>query len=234
MGHAALAIPENQYGIYALPEGVEGRPACQAVLSGEVYEPETIAFMRAHCGTGDVIHAGAFFGDFIPALSAALAPGARLWAFEPNPGNFDAARRTVELNKLKNVELTNAALSNTEGELLFRTRKKNGLPLGGLSRHVTEPGAGIEPVKAQMLDYFVPRDRPISILQLDVEGHEKPALRGAYHLINRWRPILILEYFRNAKWLNRTFPGLGYTDAGKLHGNRVFVPDGLDLRVKAV
>lgn len=215
-------VPENEYGRYCVPEGLERRPASRAVLAGKVYEPDTIRFMRKHAGDGDIIHAGAFFGDFIPALSTALAPDARLWAFEPNPGNHAAASRTVALNDLSNVTLTNAALSNRDGEVLFQTRDEEGRSLGGLSKFVTEDGPGVEPVKAVMLDYTVPLDRKLSILQLDVEGHEKQALKGAWHLIHRWQPVLILEYLGQAQWISRTFRGLNYSKIGKLHGNFVY------------
>ncbi|KUF09518.1 FkbM family methyltransferase [Pseudoponticoccus marisrubri] len=219
----------NEYGRYHVPQGLEGRPAAKAVLAGRAFEPETLAFMRAHAGDGDIIHAGAFFGDFIPALSQALAPGARLWAFEPNPGNFAAAQRTVALNGLENVTLANAALSNRDETVLFRTRDAEGKSLGGISHFVEEDGEGVEPVRAVMLDFSVPLARPVSILQLDVEGHEKQALKGAYHIINRWQPILILEYFSQTQWINRTFRSLSYTRIGKLHGNFVYAPDGAGI-----
>ncbi|CUH79516.1 FkbM family methyltransferase [Tropicibacter naphthalenivorans] len=216
----------NQYGRYLIPKGLEARPAAKKALAGAVYEPQTIAFMRRHAGGGDVIHAGAFFGDFIPALCDALAPGARLWAFEPNPGNFAAAQETIAMNDLDNVTLTHAALSNRAGQLLFKTSDESGKPLGGLSQVVDAPGPGVEPVPAQMLDFAVPMDRHVSILQLDVEGHEKQALKGAYHLINRCQPILILEYLGQQRWLNRTFRDVPYVQIGKLHGNFVYVPQG--------
>ncbi|RDD64674.1 FkbM family methyltransferase [Thalassococcus profundi] len=222
-------IPANRYGRYCVPAGLEDRPAARAVLAGQAYEPETLRFMRAHAGDGDIIHAGAFFGDFIPALSTALTPGARLWAFEPNPGNFASAQETVRLNDLQNVTLTNAAVSNQPDELLFRTRDKDGKSLGGLSHFVTEPGDGVEAVAAAMLDFVVPLDRKVSILQLDVEGHEKQAMLGAYHLVNRWAPILILEYFNKPQWIARRFPGLGYRHIGKLHGNHVFAARDITL-----
>ncbi|MFP4327763.1 MAG: FkbM family methyltransferase [Paracoccaceae bacterium] len=223
------ATAQNEYGLYHVPEGLEDRPAARAVLSGHAYEPETLRFMRAHAGTGDVIHAGTFFGDFIPALSKALAPDARLWAFEPNPGNFEAARQTLALNDLRNVELTHAALSNRDATVLFRTRDAQGKSLGGLSHLAEAEGPGVEPVRAVMLDFAVPLDRRISILQLDVEGHEKQALKGAYHIVNRWRPILVLEYLGNVQWINRTFRGLGYTHLGKVHGNHVYAVEGSNV-----
>jgi FkbM family methyltransferase len=222
-------IPQNEYGRYCVPEGLERRPAARAVLSGGVYEPDTIRFMRKYAGDGDIIHAGAFFGDFIPALSSALAPDAHLWAFEPNPGNHHCASQTIALNDLSNVTLTNAALSNRGGEVLFQTRDAEGRSLGGLSKFVTEDGPGVEPVKAVMLDYVVPLDRKLSILQLDVEGHERQALKGAWHLVHHWKPILILEYLGQAQWINRTFRGLNYSQIGKLHGNFVYATQPVSL-----
>ena len=230
MTEGAEPRARNEYGVYHVPEGLERRPASKAVLSGKVYEADTIAFMRAHVGTGDIIHAGTFFGDFLPGLSSAMAPDARIWAFEPSPGNHAAAEQTIALNGLTNVTLANAALSNTDGHLYFKTAKPDGQSLGGVSHIVEAMGDGVEEVKAVMLDYAVPRDRHVSILQLDVEGHEKPALRGAYHIICRCKPILILEYFDSAMWINKTFRGLGYALRGKLHGNFVFAPPGVETQ----
>ena len=75
-------IAENRYGSYSVPEGLDHRPAVRLVKAGDVYEPDTIAFMRDHAGAGDVIHAGTFFGDFLPGLSAAMAKGAKIWAYQ--------------------------------------------------------------------------------------------------------------------------------------------------------
>ncbi|MDA7423466.1 FkbM family methyltransferase [Thalassococcus lentus] len=225
------AKPQNEYGTYHVPEGLEGRPAAKAVLSGVPYEPDTLKFMRANAGDGDIIHAGMFFGDFLPALSTALAKNAQLWGFEPNPGNFEAAEKTAKMNKLKNANLFNAALSNTSGQILFKTKDDKGKSLGGLSHFVQEDGDGVEAVDAMMLDYVVPLDRKVSILQLDVEGHEKEAMKGAYHIINRWKPILVLEYFGQLHWINRNFRGLGYERIGKLHGNHVYAVEGSGISI---
>lgn len=220
---------QNEYGRYAVPAGLDDRPAVKRITAGKVYEPQTLAFMREHAGDGDIIHAGTFFGDFIPALSTALAPGATLWAFEPNPVSHAHAAETIALNDLANVRLANAALSDWPGELLFCTHDEAGAPLGGLAHLVETEAPGVTRVAAAMLDYAVPLDRPVSILQLDVEGHERPALLGAWHLINRWRPILVLEAFDKLRWLNRHFPGLDYRRLRRLHANSVYVPAGHPL-----
>lgn len=215
-------IAENQYGRYHVPSGLDHRPAVRLVKAGDVYEPRTIAFMAANAGDGDIIHAGTFFGDFLPGLSAGLAPGAQVWGFEPNPDSFAHARETARLNKIKNVTLQNLALSNRSDKILFRTHDKDGSPMGGHSHFVNEMAPGVVSVPAVKLDDVIPADRSISILQLDVEGHERAALAGAARLIRRCKPILILEEFRRPRWLRKRFGDLGYKRRGKLHGNVVW------------
>ena len=226
-------IAQNEYGTYSVPERLQHRPAVRLVTAGQVYEPETIAFMARHAGDGDVIHAGTFFGDFLPGVAAGLAPGRTIWAFEPNPNSFENAARTIDLNRLDNVVLTNAALSKLDGSILFRTHDDRGEPLGGHSHFVEEDGPGIERVDSVTLDSCVPADRKVSILQLDVEGHERAALLGARRIIETWKPILILEEFRRPRWLRVNFPGLGYRQVGKLHGNRVFAVRDMDVRARS-
>jgi FkbM family methyltransferase len=215
----------NQYGIYALRQDILHRPVARYIAEGRVYEPDTIAFIRNRCGTGDVVHAGTFFGDFLPGIAAALTPGALLWAFEPNPSNFALAERTAALNRLQNVRLHNAALSDAEGRLTLVVRNPAGGSVGGGS-YVADDAAALAgqtvEVPSRRIDDMVPADRPVSIVQLDVEGHEKPALQGARGLVERWRPILILERFEDRDFLDRLFPALGYRPAGRLHGNVVY------------
>jgi hypothetical protein len=88
-----------------VPREALHRPACQAILRGEVWEARTLAFLLAHAGDGDIVHAGAFFGDFLPALSRAAAPGAKIRAFEALEKNWRYAAATAALNGLANVDL---------------------------------------------------------------------------------------------------------------------------------
>ncbi|THH34622.1 FkbM family methyltransferase [Aliishimia ponticola] len=219
---ARYRIATNCYGRYCVPSDLIKRPAAWAVLRGNVHEPDTLDFMRTHAGTGDIVHAGTFFGDFLPALSGTMARNAKIWAFEPGPENHKAAEQTVAINALRNVTLTNAALSDRAGRLFFKTHDATGNPIGGVSRIVPQDGPGVQKVNALMLDYTVPQDRDVSILQLDVEGHEKEALLGAIHTIGRCAPILILEYMDDFRWLRRHFGRFGYKPAGKVHGNFVY------------
>jgi FkbM family methyltransferase len=147
--------------------------------------------MCANAGGGDIVHAGTFFGDFLPALSRAVEPARTVWAFEPSLESFRCATITIALNDLANIELTRAALGPKSGNLSLRTIDDEGRKLGGASHF--DPAEGTEMAPQVRLDDVVPADRAVSIIQLDVEGYEGQALKGCRETIRRNRPIIILE-----------------------------------------
>lgn len=220
----------NQYGGYCLPESSLHRTAPRKILRGDVYEPATIEFMRTHCAGGDVVHAGTYFGDFLPGLSQACDKNCTVWAFEPNPENYRCAQITTLINNLDNVRLQNAGLGETPAVLHMRTRDPQGGSLGGKSRLVDEGefnSSTDEEVRIVTIDSVIGDERPVSIIQLDVEDHEKAALTGALQTIRRCLPIIIVEVRKGSnllqsEWFEETFLSLGYRQTTTLHGNTVF------------
>jgi FkbM family methyltransferase len=213
----SVTIAYNEYGAYCVPKRSLHRPACQAVLNGAVWEQDTIELMCRLSVGRDIIHAGTFFGDFLPALSKAVGPTAKIWAFEPFSESFRCAKTTMALNDLQNVELRNAGLGATSGTLGYVTMDASGLPLGGGG--YIKPGGGDQQVAVVRLDDVIPPDRSIALLQLDVEGFEANALEGAKELIRRQRPVIVLE----------TVPenfaaAFGYRFDRRVAENSVFLP----------
>ena len=94
----------------SVPKSSSARNCSRRVLNGRVFEARMPEFVARHVGTGDIVHAGTFFGDFLPAFSRALAPGALVWAFEPVDENYSCAKATMELNRVDNVVLHLAGL----------------------------------------------------------------------------------------------------------------------------
>jgi len=218
-------VGDNEFGRYCVPASSRHRPAARAILEGRVWEPDTIAFMVANCGASDIVHAGTYFGDFLPALSRALAPGARLWAFEPSSENFACATETIALNGLTNVALTHAGLGARAGSLPLRIGDPGRPARGGSSRVDVSrtPGSTYEDVPIVTLDESVPADRTVSIVQLDVEYFEQQALAGGLGLIRRCLPIIILENLpADETWFAENILALGYRASDKVHRNTVF------------
>ncbi|HEX3497532.1 MAG TPA: FkbM family methyltransferase [Methylocella sp.] len=212
----------NEFGGYCIPRDLIHRRAAQAILRGEVWERETLQFMAKNCGAGDVVHAGTYYGDFLPALSSSLTPSALIWAFEPNRQSFRCAMMTVVINDLGNVKLHNAALEAKTESASYVSRDQDGRALGGGGYVIEHPAAGAENVAQISLDETVPVDRHVSILQLDVEGFEEEALRGASILLRRDRPILILETVPTSTWFLDQMAALGYQMTSQLDANSVF------------
>ncbi len=101
---------------------------------------------------------------------------------------------------------------------------KTGRSLGGASRLIEADSnlkEQIVKVKILKIDDVIPADRNISIIQLDVEGFEQPALAGAIATIKRCKPVLILENLPNEDWLSANILQLGYKVVGKVHANTI-------------
>lgn len=219
-------IAYNRHGGYMTPISSKQRPAVQKILNGEVFEPETINFIVKNCGKGDVIHAGTFFGDFLPGISNSLSKRSLLWAFEPNTESFRCAEITSLINNLKNIKLFNTGLGQIKSRTKMLVESDSGYNLGGASKILKEPevGKAIE-VEIVLIDDIIPKDRMVSIIQLDVEGYEKEALTGAIKTINRCKPILILEDNDNVfqtDWFVENILSLGYELNRKIHANTLF------------
>ncbi len=212
-GALDCVVAHNQFGAYCVPRSAHHRPAAQAVLQAEVWERETLDFLTGI--PGNLLHAGTFFGDFLPALARSRSD-AHVWAFEPNQENFRCAQVTVALNDLRNVLLAHGALDASAGEGRLRTTDGDGRALGGKS-HLAGDG---EPVPLIAIDDVLDT-APVAAIQLDVEGNEQAALEGAIKTIREQRPILVLET-PPEEWIARELEPLGYREGEPVGPNRVF------------
>ncbi len=223
------SIAYNEYGAYCVPLSSHHRTLCQKILKGEVFEPDTIQYIMENAGDGDIVHAGTFFGDFLPALSRSVSKANHVWAFEPNTENYRCAQITLSLNGIKNVHLIHAAVGARASKADLIIEDKRGFGLGGCSSIVesVEDRYVAEKVSVVTLDEIIPKDRVVSILQLDVEGYEEQALRGGIELIKRCKPILILEDDKGvtgSEWFKDLILGMGYSVVSNLHYNKLVLP----------
>jgi FkbM family methyltransferase len=230
LGGSALncCIAYNRYGGYCVPLSGMHRPAVRFVLGGEVWEAATIEFLASRRLGGDIVHAGTYFGDFLPALSRMLPDGARVWAFEPNWESYRCARITIDINGLDNVRLLHAAVGERAGTLDLITGEQGRGALGGASHIVSEretahrsPTLRTERTRVVAIDEIVPETRAVSVIQLDVENYEQWALCGALRTIRRCRPLLVLETLPEKGWMVQNLEPLGYRQEATVADNFV-------------
>ena len=163
------------------------------VLDGQIYWFETekddpiILDVGAHIGLATIYFKW-------------LYPGARVWAFEPNPELFALLERNVRQNDLSGVELINAAVGRERGEVKFYV---DATPWQWWSVGSLRPGAwnGQQKdqkeiiVKSVKLIDFVQNLSRVDLLKLDVEGAETQIIMSlgtqlakVQHLIFEFHP----------------------------------------------
>ncbi len=229
-GYSVLA---NEYGFYCAPDDYGHREIVGLLRAGKVYEPDTLRFISRQIGTGDIISGGAFIGDFFPALHEALADGAEIHSFEPNPMSFRAAAETIRLNDLGNIRLLPVAVGERAEKLTMQVAGADGRKIAAAAR--IAPAGKVKKehsieVDVVTLDSIIAPERHVSILHLDVEGFEIAALRGAQRIIAEQRPLILLEATKPwkrkacADTLEDLAPGTGYRYSGTIERNAIYRP----------
>jgi FkbM family methyltransferase len=225
-GALDCTVARNRHGLYCVPRSSRDKHEAEKILQSRVWEPETIELLSRRDPTGDIVHAGTFFGDFLPALARSRTSGALVWGFEPNRESYRCAQITTLLNDLPNVVLTHAALdARAGGTALLATSYRGGATSGGGSHIVRDPqragGRDTEEVDLVSIDEAVGPDRSVAVVQLDVEGHEQQALAGAMGTIARCRPLIVLERMPSEEWFAENLAPLGYRRTGTVAVNAV-------------
>lgn len=124
-------------------------------------------------------------------------PLPKVYAFEADPSIFQRLEQNVMLNQLTPyVERFQKAVSDKqEITRFFRTQSNNsgGGSLAAQGKR-TQSGQEVE-VETVTLDACILQKPgpPVGLVKLDIEGAELKALRGATQILQRDRPILVLE-----------------------------------------
>ena len=206
-----------------VPVEASTRPASNSILRGVYYEKATHDLLPKLFAlrSGDLIHAGTFFGDMLPSF-AASCPG-DVWAFEPVLESYVLARKCVNANDLQSVHLFNSGLSDRLGGSGIMTHHEvGGEHMGGGSRINRRTGTQITTVPIDSLGLT-----NLAVLQLDLEGHERTAMVGARETVARCRPIVMLEDQRmKAADLMTEY---GYAHVGELPSQNIWAtPEDFD------
>lgn len=200
--------------IFFVPKYASNRPASKRVLNKTFYEPETHKLIPKLLAErpGDMVHAGTFFGDMLPTFSRASEH--TIYAFEPVLENYLLAKLCVEANDIENVFLLNAALGASIGIAKMDTGGASEVHRGGASQ-VGDIG---QCTAMLTIDNFGLSNT--SIIQLDVEGFELNALRGAAQTIERNSPVIMIE--DNSNNCGEYLKHLDYESCGQIPGLRVW------------
>ena len=141
----------------------------------------------------NVVDIGAQSGSY--TLYAKYLPMSTFYSFEPFPSSFRLLNDNIKLNNIKNVKTFNTAISNKGGSAILNTCiNHNGLhTLGGNVCRFTD----IKPIEISTttLDsFFYDTDTKVDFIKIDTEGYEYYILQGGIKTINKYKPIIQLEW----------------------------------------
>ena len=132
-------------------------------------------------------------------------------SFEPHPDNFELLQKNMDGRKAK---LYQTALSEKKGEMvLYNSDSSNN---GGFSLH-HQPRSFVvyDKIDVTTLDSY--KLKNISMIKIDVEGHEDGVLKGAVNTIKKNHPIIFIENLGygwpelfDVNRLNSFFDEMGY------------------------
>lgn len=118
-----------------------------------------------------------------------------VFAFEPNPKTFELLEFNCKFACFKrNIKCFNYGLSNQNGNLFLKSSQSNigGSTIVSNSSKISDDSVLFINVKrADDINQLF--DRDISLIKIDIEGHELQALQGAIALIKKNKPIILFE-----------------------------------------
>ena len=147
-----------------------------------IWEPTESMVARRYIKQGDtVVDVGAHIGYFTLLFSHQVTNLGQVFAFEPDPQNFQMLQRNVAVNDLDNVLLVRNAVSNVSGGpvKLYQT----GVVTGHHSLvEVPETTDSIDVQQVSLDDYF-PLAHKVDFVKIDTEGNEFDVIMGMQRII---------------------------------------------------
>ena len=175
---------------------------------------------------GCVLDIGSNTG-FYSLLSMAAGPENRVVAFEPDPHVREILIKNAALNVFSNrIIIEPLALSDMTGSTtLFVPEKGHGLVESSSSLEAGFKGVHSEEITVAVsrLDDYLPHGTKVTLVKIDVEGHERSAVAGALRVLAEARPIIAIELLDDAdyEFFNKLKNDLGYRSVALQHDQAV-------------
>ena len=152
------------------------------------YELEHQKILSGLLREGDVFYdVGAHAGFFSLLASHLVGLSGAVYAFEPLPRNATFLKKHIELNRISNIKLIEAAIADYDGEALFEESESSSM--GKVSAN------GKSRVSVTSLDSLVAGGAisPPSVMKIDVEGLQDIVLKGAKGILEKYHPSVLIE-----------------------------------------
>ena len=157
--------------------------SCCISSSGTFYEVNMLEAISANFPQNTVLDVGANIGNHALYL-AKFTSATTIHAFEPMPRSFEHLSSNMKRNGCENVILHKVALSDSSGvaKMDFPDPTNQGMA------RISEDGLEVRLIRLDDINVG-----KVSLIKIDVEGHELSVLRGGLETIRKHRPHLYIE-----------------------------------------
>ncbi len=152
--------------------------------------------LAAHLQVGSVFYdIGANVGYFSVIAARLVGGRGQVLAFEPVPQNAAYVRRNARLNKLRNIEVIEAAVDQRCGQAEFCFTEYSGGSVLASADHRAPDVRRVDKVLTVTIDHCVEAEgrEPPDVVKIDVEGAEHEVLLGMQSVLKKFRPVVVYE-----------------------------------------
>ena len=141
-----------------------------------------------------IFDCGSNFG-FYSLYLASLNENNQVIAFEASPKTYQELKKNIEENEFKNIQCHNLALTNNENQTLTFFESSNDWESSLIeSNFNNKTKTTISSAKLDSFEDRIEKKNQHIVIKLDVEGYEMQVLDGAKKIIEKYSPIIILEF----------------------------------------
>lgn len=142
-----------------------------------------------------VFDIGANFGETLLNIASITGRAGKVYGFEPMPYIYNKCLKNINLNKFENIILENKALGD-KAELLQLNEPDNSNSGGTYVTKIVGNNRRGLTIESITLDQYVQQKgiQLIDLLKVDVEGFETNVIKGGISSIEKFKPILFLEF----------------------------------------
>lgn len=160
------------------------------------------------------VDVGANCGVYTKFFATLMGPGGQVYAFEPNPVYLSILGAIGGADQMARVCIYPEGVSDHAGTAYLETPTIGAnVPEPALARIVDRSSSGAQKIRVVSLDEKLKDLKRLDLIKIDIEGGECAALRGAARLIQRFKPILIVEAHNRGE-ISRTLQILGISYVG--------------------
>jgi FkbM family methyltransferase len=167
------------------------------------YEKPVLFFLRdimtsAYSDQGIFLDIGANTGQHSLFMSRYAK---EIHAFEPWEPVLKKLRRHVEINRLKNIVIHPFGLGNENSKQPFYRPPDNNLGMGSFVKEFAATNSPEGILEIRIGDEVLEKSRvsSVALIKMDIEGYEKPALKGLEGMLRKHRPIVEFELTTDPK-----------------------------------